>query len=40
MVEPRRLLCIFAHPDDETLGAGSTLAKYAAAGGETYLVTA
>jgi LmbE family N-acetylglucosaminyl deacetylase len=40
MPEPRRLLCVFAHPDDETLGAGSTLAKYAAAGVETYLVTA
>ena len=40
MPEPRRLLCVFAHPDDETLGAGSTLAKYAAADVETYLVTA
>jgi LmbE family N-acetylglucosaminyl deacetylase len=40
MSDYRRLLCIFAHPDDETLGAGSTLAKYAAAGVETYLVTA
>jgi LmbE family N-acetylglucosaminyl deacetylase len=38
--EPRRLLCVFAHPDDEILGAGSTLAKYAAAGVEIYLVTA
>ena len=40
MSEPKRLLCVFAHPDDETLGAGSTLAKYAAAGVEAYLVTA
>jgi LmbE family N-acetylglucosaminyl deacetylase len=40
MPEPHRLLCVFAHPDDETLGAGGTLAKYAAADIETYLVTA
>jgi LmbE family N-acetylglucosaminyl deacetylase len=40
MTEAKRLLCVFAHPDDETLGAGSTLAKYAATGVELYLVTA
>ena len=40
MTKSKRLLCVFAHPDDETLGAGSTLAKYAAAGVELYLVTA
>ena len=40
MTEAKRLLCVFAHPDDETLGAGSTLAKYAAAGVELALVTA
>jgi LmbE family N-acetylglucosaminyl deacetylase len=40
MSEPLRLLCVFAHPDDETLGVGSTLAKYASEGVETYLVTA
>jgi LmbE family N-acetylglucosaminyl deacetylase len=40
MTESKRLLCVFAHPDDETLGAGSTLATYAAAGVELYLVTA
>jgi len=40
MKDSKRLLCVFAHPDDETLGAGSTLAKYAAAGVELYLVTA
>jgi LmbE family N-acetylglucosaminyl deacetylase len=40
--ENRRLrLCgIFAHPDDETLGTGATLAKYAAEGVETYVLTA
>ena len=36
----RRLMCILAHPDDETLGVGSTLAKYAAEGVETYVLTA
>lgn len=35
-----RLMCIFAHPDDETLGMGATLAKYAAAGVEIRLVCA
>jgi LmbE family N-acetylglucosaminyl deacetylase len=35
-----RLLCILAHPDDESLGVGGILAKYAAQGVETYLVTA
>jgi len=36
----RRLMCVLAHPDDESLGTGGTLAKYAAEGVETYLVTA
>ena len=35
-----RLLCILAHPDDESLGVGGILAKYGAEGVETYLVTA
>jgi len=35
-----RLMCIFAHPDDETLGAGGILAKYAQEGIATYLITA
>jgi LmbE family N-acetylglucosaminyl deacetylase len=35
-----KLLAILAHPDDESLGIGSTLAKYAAEGVETYLVCA
>lgn len=35
-----RLLAIFPHPDDETLGLGSTLARYAAEGVETFLVCA
>ena len=33
-----RLLAIFAHPDDESMGFGGTLAKYSAEGVETYLV--
>jgi LmbE family N-acetylglucosaminyl deacetylase len=33
-------MCVLAHPDDESLGTGGTLAKYAAEGVETYLVTA
>ncbi|HXG36116.1 MAG TPA: PIG-L family deacetylase [Dehalococcoidia bacterium] len=37
---PLRLLAILAHPDDESLGLGGTLAKYAAEGVETYLLTA
>jgi LmbE family N-acetylglucosaminyl deacetylase len=40
MSEQLRLMCILAHPDDESLGTGGTLAKYAAEGMETYLVTA
>jgi LmbE family N-acetylglucosaminyl deacetylase len=35
-----RLLCILAHPDDESLAMGGVLARYAAEGVETYLVTA
>ena len=40
MEEERRLLCVLAHPDDESLGTGGTLAKYAAEGVATYLLTA
>lgn len=40
MDEPLKLMCVLAHPDDECLGNGGTLAKYAAEGVETYLVTA
>jgi LmbE family N-acetylglucosaminyl deacetylase len=35
-----RLLALLAHPDDESLGLGGTLAYYAAQGIETYVVTA
>jgi LmbE family N-acetylglucosaminyl deacetylase len=37
--QPVRLLGIFAHPDDETLCAGGTLAKYASAGAEVRVVS-
>lgn len=37
---PPRLLAILAHPDDETLGLGGTLARYADEGIETFLLTA
>jgi LmbE family N-acetylglucosaminyl deacetylase len=40
MDQPLRLLCVLAHPDDESLGVGGTVAKYAREGVETYLVTA
>jgi LmbE family N-acetylglucosaminyl deacetylase len=35
-----RLLCVLAHPDDESLGTGGILARYAAEGVATYLITA
>lgn len=35
-----KLLCVFPHPDDESLGCGPTLAKYSAEGVETYLLCA
>jgi LmbE family N-acetylglucosaminyl deacetylase len=40
MADPLKLLAVFPHPDDETLGMGSTLAHYSAEGIETYLVCA
>jgi LmbE family N-acetylglucosaminyl deacetylase len=35
-----RLLCILAHPDDESLGLGGIIAKYADEGIDVFLVTA
>jgi len=40
MEKKLRLLAVLAHPDDESLGFGGTLARYAHEGIETYLVTA
>ena len=40
MANKLRLMCVLAHPDDESLGTGGALARYAAEGVETYLVTA
>ncbi len=34
------LLCVLAHPDDESLGTGGVLAKYSREGIGTYVVTA
>jgi N-acetyl-1-D-myo-inositol-2-amino-2-deoxy-alpha-D-glucopyranoside deacetylase len=36
---PRRLLLVHAHPDDETIGNGVTMARYAATGAQITLVT-
>jgi LmbE family N-acetylglucosaminyl deacetylase len=42
MSEPEklRLTCVTAHPDDESLGFGGTLARYAAEGADVSLVVA
>src|SRR5258708_15594687 len=40
MTNQLKLTCVLARPDDESLGNGGVLAKYAAEGIETYLVTA
>jgi LmbE family N-acetylglucosaminyl deacetylase len=37
--QPPRVLGIFAHPDDETLCAGGTFAKYASAGAEVRVIS-
>jgi LmbE family N-acetylglucosaminyl deacetylase len=40
VTETLRLMCVLAHPDDESLGVGGTLARYSAEGIQTYVVTA
>jgi LmbE family N-acetylglucosaminyl deacetylase len=39
-METLKLLAVFAHPDDESMGMGGTLAKYSAEGVDTHLVCA
>ena len=40
MTAPLKLLCVLAHPDDESLGVSGILTKYAVESIETYLITA
>lgn len=40
MTQPLKLLAVFPHPDDESLGMGGTLARYAAEGVQVSLVCA
>lgn len=35
-----RILCVYAHPDDETYCTGGTIAKYAACGSEVMVISA
>jgi N-acetyl-1-D-myo-inositol-2-amino-2-deoxy-alpha-D-glucopyranoside deacetylase len=35
----RRLLLVHAHPDDESIGSGTTMARYVAEGASVTLVT-
>ena len=39
-MEARRLMAVLAHPDDESMALGGTLAKYAAEGVEVTVVCA
>ena len=40
MNDKKRLLAVFAHPDDESFGPGGTLARYAQSGVEVHLICA
>jgi LmbE family N-acetylglucosaminyl deacetylase len=40
MTDDLKLLAVFAHPDDESMGIGGTLAKYSEEGVENYLICA
>ena len=39
MTSDARLLIVHAHPDDESIGTGATMAKYVAEGASVTLVT-
>ncbi|MDH2424942.1 N-acetyl-1-D-myo-inositol-2-amino-2-deoxy-alpha-D-glucopyranoside deacetylase [Sphaerisporangium sp. TRM90804] len=39
MTSERRILFVHAHPDDESIGTGATMARYAAEGAHVVLVT-
>jgi len=39
MTSDRRLMLVHAHPDDESIGTGATMARYAAEGAHVTLVT-
>ncbi|MCU1613099.1 MAG: 1D-myo-inosityl-2-acetamido-2-deoxy-alpha-D-glucopyranoside deacetylase [Frankiales bacterium] len=39
MIADRRLLLVHAHPDDETINSGATMARYVAEGAEVTLLT-
>ena len=40
MVGPKQILVVAAHPDDEVLGCGGTVARHAAVGDEVHVVIA
>ena len=40
MTETMKLMAVLAHPDDKSMGMGTTFARYGAEGVETYLVCA
>ncbi|MEJ5225942.1 MAG: PIG-L family deacetylase, partial [Anaerolineales bacterium] len=40
MTQPKTILAVLAHPDDESFGMGGTLALYARQGHNVYLICA
>ena len=37
MIRPQRIVVVAPHPDDETLGAGGAIARYAAEGAKVFI---